>query len=234
MVYSDQWQRLLDLLLPTSCSLCHGATAQAQCLCPGCLEDLPRLLTYCEHCALALPAAGVCGNCQQHRPACDRVIALYHYRYPIDVLISALKYHQRLELARLFASQLAGCLADLSRQPDILLPVPLHQSRLRYRGFNQAWEITRRMARLSGIPASHRLLLRCRATLPQTGLDAATRQRNLRDAFVADSAVAGRVIALIDDVSTTGSTLQELATLLKQAGALRVYGLVVARAGGSF
>ena len=111
MVYSDPWQRLLDLLLPTSCSLCHGGTAQAQCLCAGCLEDLPLLSACCEHCALPLPAAGVCGSCQQNRPACDRVIALYHYRYPVDFLISALKYHQRLELTRLFASQLARRMA---------------------------------------------------------------------------------------------------------------------------
>jgi ComF family protein len=125
---------------------------------------------------------------------------------------------------------MAKKLLSLPEKPDVIIPVPLHSSRLRSRGFNQSWEIARQLSRITGIKASHKSCQRVKKTPLQTGLKASERRRNLKQAFAITENVKDLHVCIVDDVMTTGSTLEAIAVALKAAGAARVSGLVVARA----
>jgi len=155
------------------------------------------------------------------------------YRFPWDGLITSMKFHGHSEAAGLLASLLRPMLQAQAEPVDLVLPVPLSDLRLRERGFNQAWELARRLARWHGAPARHDVLLRVRDTAHQLGLDAEQRARNLRHAFLVAPAqrqrLRGRHVALVDDVMTTGATAEEAARTLLAAGAASVALWVVAR-----
>jgi len=220
-----------DLLYPRRCLLCGAAGADGMDLCLGCRADLPWPGSACPVCATPLPHPGPapCGACQQRPPAFDAARALLHYVTPVDHLVQQLKFHHRLVVANLFAALMDRALAGGDWRPAPLMPVPLHASRLRERGFNQALEIARPLARALEVPLLDRHCRRSRATPAQSGLDAATRRRNLRGAFEVVRPIEHDRVTLIDDVMTTGSTLDELASTLKQAGVERVELCVVAR-----
>jgi ComF family protein len=210
------------------CKLC-GAPAHGNPLCTGCREDLPHLPpAVCPQCARPTPTGQVCGACLKRPPAFDRVRAVFAYAHPVDVLVQQLKYGHELALAGYFADCLAQVLraADL---PDIIVPMPLHPARLRDRGFNQAAEIGRGLASRLGIPMAPTAGRRVRDTPPQTGLDLKQRRRNLRRAFACGTDLAGARIALLDDVMTSGASLNELARAAKAAGASEVSAWVLAR-----
>lgn len=228
MVYNwPEW--LQQLALPSHCILCQAADPSGLNLCPDCRIDLPWLAPGCPRCALPLAAPGQpCGACQRHSPSFDSSTALFHYAPPVDTLVQQLKFRQGLHLARLFAELLAERLADTPR-PDCILPVPLHPRRQRERGFNQALEIARPLARRLGCRVDIATCVRARATPPQTQLSAAQRRHNLHDAFRLARPLADRHIAVLDDVMTTGSTLNTLAGLLRRAGAERIDVWVCAR-----
>jgi ComF family protein len=171
----------------------------------------------------------VCGECLKTPPPYDRAIAALRYEFPADELIQALKYQGRLELAPVLADFLARALAHAPR-PDRLLPMPLFPARARARGFNQAVEIARPLARRLDIPLDTTSLERVRDTEPQARLSAAERRRNVRGAFVCRETVAGLHVALVDDVMTSGATLTEAALAVRRAGAAEVSLWVVARA----
>ena len=213
------------------CMLCHTGTV-GEPLCPGCYQDLPRLGPFCSSCSLPLPAPGLCGQCGRSRPAFDRVIAVFPYRYPVDSMIQDLKYRSRLQWLRLFAGELAGrVLADGGALPDRLVPVPQHWLRRCGRGFNQALEIAREVGRNLGIPVNDRLLRRVRFSAAQTRLGAAERARNVRHSFRMEAPkCVGLRAAIVDDVVTTGATVEELARVLKRAGAADVAVWAIARA----
>lgn len=229
MVYKLGLDALL-FLLPTSCLLCNAPTQDKLSLCADCIDDLPRPGISCSVCNIPLGQHGICGQCLTRKPAYDSVKAALIYAPPASQLVQRLKYGHRIDVALLFASLMLPIIDAQDHPPDILIPVPLHRARMRRRGYNQAWEITRRLARLSGIPADNALLQRVRATPAQTGLSARQRKRNLRDAFWVSGNTRNLHIAIVDDVMTTGSTLQAIAGVLKKSGAKKVTGLVVARA----
>ncbi len=181
-------------------------------------------------CALPSPDGQVCGACLRHPPAWQRTRAALLYDFPVDSLIGALKYRGDLSLAPLLADCLAGNVE--AGAVEVLLPLPLHPARLRARGFNQAAELARPLARRLGLPLLHSAAQRVRDTPPQAGLDRVARLKNLRGAFavVQQEQVCGRRVAVLDDVMTSGATLGELARALKQAGALEVECWVIARA----
>lgn len=211
---------------PPPCLLCQAPNGP---LCAPCLDDLPWLPeARCPVCAL--PAAGgeICGHCLREAPAYTRTLALFGYAFPIDRLIQRLKYREHLALAPLLGELLAGHLQD--EPPDIWLPMPLHATRLKERGFNQAVEIARELSARTGVPMRADWAERVRDTPPQAGLKREARKKNLRGAFECSSKVAGLRIGIVDDVMTTGSTLEELAKTLKAAGACEVSCAVVARA----
>ncbi len=170
----------------------------------------------------------MCGHCIARPRAFDATVALADYVAPISGMVSALKFSARLDLADVFARLLA---ARESRplEADLVLAVPLSHERESERGFNQSREIARRYARLTCVPMKDGILLRVRHTAQQQSLARDERRRNVRGAFAIDGDVRGRCVVVIDDVMTTGSTLNEVATVLKQAGTARVLNRVVAR-----
>ncbi|MEA1889541.1 MAG: ComF family protein [Pseudomonadota bacterium] len=229
MVYNSLFNKFLNSLLPVSCGLCNAATGSHLPLCQPCLNELPILGTACNTCALPVATTGSCGKCQQYPPACEQTEALFLYQEPLSQLVQQFKFSRKLEYGYLFSSLMAKKLLSRPERPDVIIPVPLHSSRLRSRGFNQSWEITRQLSRITGIKASHKFCQRIKKTPLQTGLKASERKRNLRQAFSITANVRDLHICIVDDVMTTGSTLEAIAAALKAAGAARVSGLVVAR-----
>jgi ComF family protein len=218
--------RAVHAALPASCVLC-GAPGRQSRLCGPCRTSLPTMpAARCAQCALPLPSGTLCAECLDRRPSYDAVVAAYPYEFPIDALVQAYKYGRDLALAPLFARELARVVgADV----DALVAMPLSHSRLRERGFNQAHELARHLGRGLRVPVLANACRKVADTPPQAGLTLAQRVRNVRRAFVCDADLSGKRVAIVDDVMTTGATLNELARVMKRAGALRVSGWVVAR-----
>jgi ComF family protein len=207
------------------CLLC-GVESGPELLCAACAAELPALAESCPRCALPSPAAAVCGSCLNRPPRFDATLALWRYEFPCDQLVQALKYRARLALAGFFARSLAS---RTMPEVDLIVPMPLHPRRLAERGFNQALEIARGLARRLGRPLEPRGVLRVKHTLPQTELPYEERAKNVRGAFLCGLDLSGKSVAVVDDVMTTGATLNELARALKRAGAARVENFVIAR-----
>lgn len=223
--------------LSQSCMLCLSRTRlNHHGICDGCLGELPWLLHACRQCALPLDGmADLCGQCLSRPPAFSRSLAVFSYRFPVDRLIVAFKHHDQLGYGRLLAGQLLEQVRHADRQlhplPDLLLPMPLHPRRQARRGFNQALELCRPLAAGLDIPLAHNLLLRTRNTRTQQTLNASERQLNLHGAFHCPQPekIAGLHLALVDDVMTTGTSADEAARTLIQAGAAGVSIWCVAR-----
>ncbi len=221
---------ILDQYTGGRCPLCHQP---GDGLCRACHADLPHNASCCHCCALPLPpdtpAGTLCAGCQCRAPAFDRVLAPLRYAPPVDDLISAFKYHGRLAHGRLLAEVLADTVRIAGGTlPTLLLPVPMHPSGLRERGFNQAAELARLVAADLGLAWTATQLRRLRRSQHQRGLNRADRQRNLRDAFAARGRLP-RHLALIDDVVTTGATAHEVARTLRGSGVECVEVWAVAR-----
>jgi ComF family protein len=240
----DAWLRRVQRrtarsMWPSQCVLCGRlGVDEHRDLCAGCECDLPKNHASCDVCAEPLQATApalTCGECIQRPPRFDVCLAPYRYAYPLDHMIRSLKYggavaHGRV-LGELVATQLQAMPHD--RRPQALLPVPLAAGRFRKRGYNQATVLAELLQRHLAIPLHTNVLARTRETLEQAGLDQRARRRNIRGAFslVRDSSAAH--VAIIDDVVTTGSTVNEIARVLKRAGVIRVDVWAVARAGRS-
>lgn len=231
--------RLVHALLPAPCLGCGRplpATGAALGLCGTCrgsLAPLPR--EACAVCARplaahALPADYRCGACRQRPPAFDRLLALWSYRPPLDAVVRGLKFGRLDYLGRHLAAALAEALGDRLAGCDRVVPVPLHWRRRLARGYNQAERIARPLAGRLGLPYAPALARR-RATPPQSLLGRDDRLANLRKAFRVPrpERVRDLRILLVDDVATTGATLDAAAAALKNAGAAAVTALVAGR-----
>ncbi|MCC5812314.1 MAG: ComF family protein [Ectothiorhodospiraceae bacterium] len=223
--------------IPAICRACGDPGIGGLDICASCYRHLPRNRRGCVRCAEPLPAAGaLCARCQQHLPAFDQVLAPWHYQPPMDWLAQELKFRHRLASGRLLGELLGRWLQREGAVADVIIPMPLHGSRLRERGFNQATELATPIAARLGIPLDRAALQRVRATAAQTSLPLRERKRNLRRAFRCECRLDGLRIALVDDVVTTGSTADAAAATLKRAGATEVHLWAVCRAargGGS-
>lgn len=178
----------------------------------------------------------LCGACIQSPPLFQRVITAFDYAFPWDDAIAAFKFRGELQWSVPMARALSAALLAEHETADVVTAVPLSDSRLRERGYNQSWEIAKRVARDLGLPARHDLLHRLRQTPQQAQLNRRERDANLRGAFMpagaqARSAAKDRRIALVDDVMTTGTTANEAARALLEAGARAVHIWVLARTG---
>ena len=216
-------RNFLARLFGGSCYLCRGEATGL--LCAACDADLPRLAPLrCPRCALESPRGEVCGRCLTEAPHYDATVAALAYEFPADALVHALKFRGELALAGLLGGMLSQKIPN--EEIDCVIPVPLSAGRLRERGYNQAVEIARHVTRGKLDLA---LCERSRDTPAQMDLPYAERQRNVRGAFRCTRALVGRNVAVVDDVMTTGATLNEIALVLKEAGAARVVNWVVAR-----
>lgn len=223
---------LWQIALPRHCHLC-GARAPRW-VCRACARAHWRdTQARCPCCALPLASdtgAARCGACLSRAPAFDATIVLQDYAPPLDRFVLDLKFDARLGLAQELGERLARALHRYRRQSDVLIvPVPLAPKRLAERGFNQTWEIARAMARRLGVSADARALRRIRATAPQAGLDVGARRRNLRGAFDVQARVCGKTMIVVDDIMTTGVTLDAAARVLKRHGAATVINAVALR-----
>ena len=231
----DNWPRIIqDWLFPPTCLLCGDKGTQGRDLCESCARSLPYNHPACPRCALPLPfeTDSLCGECQRRPPAYGRSFALFHYEEPARHLLTALKFHARYPCARLLGEMLADALETQEDKPELIIPVPLHRSRYRERGYNQTLEIARTLSRRLQIPVDFASCIRALATQPQTDLKGKDRRRNVRKAFALTRPMAASHVAILDDVVTTGATVNELAKLLRQAGVGRIEVWACARAGG--
>ncbi len=240
VVVKQLLENLLHYLLPGCCLLCGQASGQQR-VCDACALELPRIHDGCRQCSLpgnsaaGFGNAGLCAECSRRPPAWDHALAALVYEYPVDHLVRNFKFHKDLACGQLLAEELVRAVQtqpapphETLAWPDLLVPVPLHFLRRCQRGFNQAELLATELHQACGIPLERRLLHRTRATPAQSGLDRKSRQRNLRGAFSC-APLAGQHIAIIDDVLTTGATVQECSRVLKQAGASQVSVWVAAR-----
>jgi len=231
----NNWLKTLqNILFPSTCRLCRATGLPNLELCPACLAELPWLVHSCSRCALPLPLDAditICFNCLNRQPSVDRCTALFDYQPPVDRWIQDLKFGQDLAAARLLGELLVSKLSeDHVKGTTIVLPVPLHRKRLAERGYNQALEIARSLSE-KGYQLAPGCCQRHKATSAQSDLPARARKGNVRNAFSVPRRLEGHRVLLIDDVMTTGATLNELARTLKNAGAERVEASVIARTG---
>jgi len=227
---------LMAMLLPSECVLCTAPGAGLICPACRCTYFGPRAqVARCPLCANPLPSGAnalPCARCLRSPPAYDATLAACAYGLPLDRLVLQLKFGARLAHGRLFGELLAeAALREQCVLPALLCPVPLGPERLAERGFNQALEIARPLARRLGVRLAPRLLCRVHDTTAQSRLVAGGRRGNLRHAFavLSRAEVEGRHIGVVDDVMSSGETLDELAATLKRHGAARVSNFVFAR-----
>jgi ComF family protein len=217
----------MQSLLAKDCVLC-GATTEGN-FCPPCEDSLPHLpLHHCVVCAVPLGESRICGACLAKPPAFDHSVAAMNYAFPINALLHSLKYQTNLALTPVLADLLTARI-DAGALPDFIVPMPLHSARLRERGFNQALEIARRVSKRLDVPLLSAICRRVKDTRSQTGLPWREREKNIRNAFACEGNLSGKRIAIVDDVMTTGSTLNELAKVLRKSGAVHISGWVIAR-----
>jgi ComF family protein len=214
-------------LLPArACVLC-GAPSRHGAWCAPCEAALPALPTaHCPVCALPTPQGAVCGRCLRKHPQFDHAVAAFIYRFPADKLVQALKFGGQLDLANPLADSLA---ARIAVRADCIVPMPLHPARLRQRGHNQSLEIARRLASRLEIPLHPHACARVRDTPPQSALTWKERGKNMRRAFQCSEDFSGKHVAIVDDVMTSGASLNELAIALRRAGAREISAWVAAR-----
>lgn len=219
---------LVHSILPQDCLLC-GASNASDGLCAPCRADLPWLdRPLCPRCSLPTPGGEICGHCLHHPPSLDRTVAVFSYEFPLDALIQGLKYGQQLNIVLPLATALAQRAQAVPR-PDLLVAMPLHPLRLRERGFNQALELAKVLTQRLGIPLPPNSAERIRATASQVGLPWKERAGNLRNAFASTMDLTGKHVAIVDDVMTTGASLNELGRALRRQGASEISAWVVAR-----
>jgi ComF family protein len=229
----DSVRRCQLAILPPRCLLCRLDGSGSRDLCDACARDINRNIVCCPRCALPLKTrAPLCGECLEKKPAFASAFVPFVYGHPIDLLLTRFKFGRNLAAGRVLTQLWLDAYANGNVDaPDTIVPVPLHHSRLRERGFNQALEFAQPLSKALGISVCDDLLVRTRATSAQSDLDAVARRRNLRGAFeVKPVSARPSHIALVDDVMTTGTTVRECARVLSKAGIRRIDVWAIARA----
>ncbi|MEY2666978.1 MAG: hypothetical protein RLZZ384_1149 [Pseudomonadota bacterium] len=228
-------QNYFNYLLPPTCILCGDKGDKNNDLCAACYGDLIRNRPRCYRCAsdFDVPpslATGLCPVCTLNPPAFDETFAPFAHSQAIRHIILNLKFHHHSPSARLLGTLLAYYVQKVAERPDCIIPVPLHKKRYQERGFNQSIEIAKIVSTMLKIPLDATSCIRHRHTAHQVGLNGYARTENMKDAFSVNESFQAKHVAIIDDVMTTGSTVQELAMALKIAGCHRVQVWVCSKA----
>lgn len=231
----NNWLNIIQhYLLPPSCILCGGTGFDSQDICQPCFNDLQRNNSCCYCCAQSFETITLspllCGQCLSKPPAFDQTFSPFNYQHSIRFLIAQLKFNRQYKNARLLGYLLASHLRDTAEIPELIIPVPLHKQRFRERGFNQSTEIAKTLSKQLNTPIDSKTCIRKRNTPHQIDLPAKKRHKNISNAFEVTQTIKAKHVAIIDDVMTTGSTVNELARVLKKAGVSRVDIWVCARA----
>ncbi len=231
----NNWLNIIQhYLIPPTCILCGNAGFDYQDICQGCFNDLTRNLHCCYRCAEIFetpnPSPQLCGHCISHAPLFDETYAPFIHQNIIRHLIATLKFNRQYKNARLLGSLLASHLNKTAEMPELIIPVPLHKQRYQDRGFNQSIEIAHILSKQLNIPLNTTSCIRHRDTPHQINLHANQRKKNVKNAFKIISPITAYHVAIFDDVMTTGSTVNELAKVLKKSGVNRVDIWVCARA----
>jgi ComF family protein len=232
----NNWMNIIQYsLLPANCIFCNKHAESFLDLCNICQKGLLPLNIQCSHCAQPLEIHSskkqICGRCQNKPPAFDKVYAPYIHQGEIRYLINQLKFEKAYKNSRLLGLLLSQFLLTTQAvRPDIIVPVPLHIERYRQRGYNQTLEITKVISKDLAIPIEYKNCLRTQNTPHQISLNLKQRQHNIKGAFTIKQPLTVQHVAILDDVMTTGATVNELAKTLKAAGAKRVDIWVCARA----
>lgn len=239
-LFRQMSQNLLNLVFPSRCIICHQASTL---LCSACLAQFPRVLPpICPVCGRSTNIAAVCPPCRQTPPAINGIRSVLVLENGARQAIHQFKYGNRPSLADPLARLMADYWGASPLPADLLVAVPLHVARQRERGYNQAHLLARALAQMVGLPLATNILRRTRPTRVQVGMDALERQVNVHDAFTCEArarardsgphlaTVEGRNILLVDDVCTTGATLEACTIALREAGAASVWGFTLAHA----
>jgi ComF family protein len=197
--------------------------------CAACDASLPYLNEpHCSICALPTLQGEVCGRCLSHPPIFTHTEVVFGYAFPLDKLIQAMKYGEQLSLANAFAKKLAQRIAQ-DNLTDYIIPMPLHPTRLKERGFNQSLLLADKIARELNIKLLPNACQRVLDTPSQSSLKWKERDKNVRNAFRCEVDLTGKSVVLVDDVMTTGASLNALAKVIKKAGAAEIHTWIVAR-----
>ncbi len=215
------------------CFLCSGPSNGHETICRACLNDLAYNTDACPACAKPNTVSRLCAGClNQPQVFIDNIRTLFQYHYPVNRLIQHMKFKQGINIANHLGGKLGELfLKDNTALPDCIIPVPLHSRRLIARGYNQSVELARPISRQLGVDLDTSSCKRIRATMPQADLPAKKRKQNVRNAFSVSTKINYNYVLLVDDVVTTGSTVNELARIISLAGVRRIDVLAVARAG---
>ncbi|KTD57278.1 ComF family protein [Legionella shakespearei] len=212
-----------SIRLPSICTLCNQFHKSTLAVCAECIQLMSRLGCRCVQCAYPLPDDGylICGHCIKNPPHFDATFIAYSFEEPLRSLLHQFKYYNGLYLANLFCHLMVQAWDTDRPKPQCLIPVPMHPSRLKARGFNQAAILTKLLARKLSLPFDLTSCKKVINTAPQAGLDSEQRQKNLKGVFHT-APMTYEHVALVDDLLTTGSTANEIAFSLKNAGVKRV------------
>ncbi|HPX88257.1 MAG TPA: ComF family protein [Methylophilaceae bacterium] len=214
-------------LFSSQCLLCAANASTGKQLCQACFEALPwHTAQHCLQCGL-LSNHPICGHCLKEPPDFDATHAALRYEFPLDALMQQYKYGSALQTAHLFAQLIST--HHTMQHVDVIIPMPLHPQRLKERGFNQSLEIAKLLAKQFHVPLDFTSCTRTKYTPPQASLPLKERTKNIKGVFACSVNLAGKRIAIVDDVMTTGASLNELAKTLKKAGAAHVECWIVAR-----
>ncbi len=230
---------LINRVFKQNCVLCtqnidqntQNAPSSIHAVCRACLNDLPwHPKNACPQCGLASDG-NICGSCLSSPPDFDATHAVFLYSFPIDAMMVRYKYGNMLNLSHTFGQFLAEKIGveDYSKEIDLIIPMPMHPHRLKERGFNQALEIAKALTKKCKQKLDFKSATRSKLTPPQASLPLKERVKNIKGAFKVSGNLNGKRIAIVDDVMTTGASLNELAKTLKKAGAEHVECWVVAR-----
>lgn len=214
---------ILSRLMPATCLCCGFYDSTGVGICCDCRRSLVRTDSTCAICALPLPVSGVCGQCQRQRPGYTKVVAPFIYQHPLDRLVGRFKYRGDFAAGNaLLQIWLAYLSASQTPLPELLIPLPLHWRRQWGRGFNQTIWLAKRLARSLLFQYDSSALWRCRYGVAQQALSRQQRLRNMRGSFVCRRELTGLRVVLLDDVVTTGATIEAASRALVAAGAASV------------